>query len=62
MEKWKLDNNNICKHITKSSQIRKVVFTEHDFNRLYNADKPVHCLDVRDYGNQQIRKYSSFNS
>ena len=45
--KWKLDDNNICKCITKSSQIRKAVFTEHDFNRLYNADKPVHCLDVK---------------
>jgi adenine-specific DNA-methyltransferase len=57
IEKWKLDDNNICKCITKSAQIRKAVFTEHDFNRLYNADKPVHCLDVRNHENQQIRKY-----
>jgi len=42
IEKWKLDNNNICKCVTKSSQIRKAVFTKHDFGRLYNADKP--CL------------------
>lgn len=57
IEKYKLDENNFCKCITKSSQIRKAVFTEDDFNRLYNADKPVHCLDVKDHGNQEIRKY-----
>lgn len=57
LEKWKLDNNNICKCITKSSQIRKAVFTEHDFNGLFNEDKPVYCLDVKDHGKQEIREY-----
>lgn len=57
IEKKNLDDNNICKCITKSSQIRKAVFTEHDFNRLYNAEKPVYCLDVKDHENQEIRKY-----
>jgi adenine-specific DNA-methyltransferase len=57
IEKWKLDDNNICKCITKSSQIRKAVFTEYDFDILYNADKPVHCLDVKDHEKQEIRKY-----
>lgn len=57
LEKWKLDDNNICKCITKSPQIRKAVFTEHDFKRLYSADKPVYCLDVRDHENPQIREY-----
>lgn len=54
IEKWNLCNN-ICKCITKSSQIRQAIFTEQDFNRLYNADKPVHCLDVKDH--EQIQKY-----
>ncbi|MDD5450507.1 MAG: N-6 DNA methylase [Desulfovibrionales bacterium] len=59
IEKWNLGDNNICKCITKSSQIRKAIFTEHDFNRLYHTDKPVRCLDVKDHENQQIRKYIS---
>lgn len=57
IEKYKLDENNYCKCITKSPQIRKAVFTEDDFNRLYNADKPVHCLDIKDHGNPEIQNY-----
>jgi adenine-specific DNA-methyltransferase len=57
IEKWKLGDNNICKCITKSSQIRKAVFTDYDINSLYNADKPVYCLDVKDHNNPGIRKY-----
>jgi adenine-specific DNA-methyltransferase len=57
IEEYKLDKNNYCKCITKSAQIRKSVFTEIDFNRLFNADMPVHCLDVKDHGNQEIQNY-----
>jgi adenine-specific DNA-methyltransferase len=57
IEKWKLDGNNICKCITKSSHIRKTVFTDDDFDKLYHADKPVHCLDIKDHKNPEIRKY-----
>lgn len=57
IEKWELDNRNICKCITKSPQIRKAVFTEYDFDILYNSDKPVHCLDVRDHESQRIHNY-----
>ena len=57
IEKYKLYEINYCKCITKSPQIRKAVFTEDDFNRLYNADMPVHCLDVKDHGNQEIQNY-----
>ena len=57
IEKYRLDEHNICKCVTKSSQIRKAVFTKDDFNRLYHADKPVHCLDVKDHDKQEIRKY-----
>lgn len=57
IEKLKLGSNNICKCITKSSQICKAVFTDYDFNCLYNADKPVYCLDVKDHNNPEIRKY-----
>lgn len=57
IENWKLSNNNICQCITKSAQIRKAVFTDVDFNVLYNADKPVYCLDVQDPESQEIHKY-----
>jgi len=57
IKNWNLDSNNICKCITKSSQIRKAVFTEYDYDILYDSDKPVYCLDVRDHESQQIRKY-----
>ena len=57
IEMYKFDEYNICKCVTKSSQIRTAVFTENDFKRLYYADKPVYCLDVKDHDNQEIRKY-----
>lgn len=57
IEKWRLDENNICKCITKSSQLREAIFTEPDFDKLYNSDKPVYCLDVKNHANQQIIKY-----
>ncbi len=57
IEKLKIEDNNLCKCITKSPQVRKTVFTEEDFNRLYNADKPVYCLDVKDHEKQEIHNY-----
>jgi adenine-specific DNA-methyltransferase len=57
IEKWKLGANNICKCITKSSQIHNAVFTEYDFNKLWNEDKSVYCLDVKDHKNPELRKY-----
>ena len=52
-----IDDNNLCGCITKSQQVRKAMFTEDDFYTLYNADKPVHCLDVKDHEKQEIRNY-----
>ncbi len=57
IEELKLGYNNLCKCITKSPQIKKAVFTEDDFYKLYNTDKPVHCLDVKDNEKQEIRDY-----
>lgn len=59
IEDWNLGSNNICKCITKSSHIKKAVFTDSDFDILYNADKPVYCLDVKDHDKQEIIKYLS---
>lgn len=57
IEKWDLDENNICKCITKSSQIRGAVFTEQEFKKLYLLDKPVYCLDVKNHESRQILEY-----
>lgn len=54
---WQLDQKNVRKCITKSSHIRKSIFTEYDFNILSNSDKPVYCLDITDCENQQVKKY-----
>jgi adenine-specific DNA-methyltransferase len=52
-----IDDNNLCKCITKSQQVRKAIFTEDDFSTLYNADKPVYCLDVKDHEKPEISHY-----
>ena len=57
IEDLNIGDNNLCECITKSQQIRKAIFTEDDFYTLYNADKPVHCLDVKEHEKQEIRNY-----
>ncbi|KAA0237348.1 MAG: SAM-dependent methyltransferase, partial [Chlorobiota bacterium] len=57
IEKWHLDTHNICKCITKSSHLRKSIFEEDDFNLLYQKDKPVYCLDVKDIDNVHVSNY-----
>ena len=57
IEDMDIDDNNLCECITKSQQVRKAIFTEDDFYTLYNADKPVHCLDVKEHEKQEIRNY-----
>ncbi|MEN8216359.1 MAG: N-6 DNA methylase [Pseudomonadota bacterium] len=52
-----IDDNNISKCITKSQQIRKAIFTEDDFYVLYNADKPVYCLDIKDHNKEAVINY-----
>ncbi|QFY88605.1 Eco57I restriction-modification methylase domain-containing protein [Magnetovirga frankeli] len=47
----------ICKCITKSSQIRKLVFTHEDFDKLYDLDKPVYCLNITDKPSDEVMKY-----
>ena len=50
-------DNNITQCITKSSQIRKLVFTKKDFDKLSYSDKSVYCLDITDHGSEEIIKY-----
>jgi len=57
IDTWKLQEKHICKCITKSSQIRKFVFSDDDFQHLYNEDQPVHCLDVKGGMDNELRRY-----
>jgi len=57
IKEFQIDQNNICKCITKSPQIKKAVFTENDFNMLYNSDKPVYCLNVKNEDKDAVRNY-----
>jgi adenine-specific DNA-methyltransferase len=57
IENLKLDENNYCKCITKSQQIRKPIFTEDDFQTLANADKSVYCLDANNGDNLAVVNY-----
>ena len=57
INKWKIININTCKCITKSSQIQKAIFTETDFNKLSNADRPVYCLSVKDQSDENTQNY-----
>jgi len=57
INKLGLTEKNICKCITKSSQIRKPVFTECDFSYLYDLDKPVHCLDITNHESKNAQEY-----
>ncbi len=57
IQELKLEENHYCKCITKSQQIRKLIFTENDFKTLVRADKAVYCLDVKNRDNLAIINY-----
>jgi adenine-specific DNA-methyltransferase len=59
IENYRLTKNNYCPCITKSSQVKKAVFTENDLEKLYHSDKPVHCLDVKDHDSREVLNYLS---
>ena len=56
-EQWGLDPRDMRKCITRSRQIRKPVFTDDDFCRLYEMDQPVHCLAATRHDDQRLREY-----
>ena len=57
INKYNISSNNICKCITKSPQIKKAIFTEKDFNSLYEKNRPVYCLDVKNHNEQSVINY-----
>jgi len=57
IEALRIGDENLCKCLTKSPQIKKTVFTEDLFLALYEADKPVYCLDIKEHQNPHVRDY-----
>lgn len=57
IHKWGLNKESISKCITKSSQIRKPIFTHDDFDKLYDLEKPVHCLNITKNPTYEENKY-----
>jgi len=57
IEKIKIGSKNYCKCVTKSSQIRRLIFTEDDLNKLENNGVPVYCLDIKEHNNKKVINY-----
>lgn len=57
---WGISERNLTRCITKSSQIKKFVFTDEDLRDLVHQDKPVLCLDVKDINDQPTREYVKY--
>ncbi|MBN1804225.1 MAG: SAM-dependent DNA methyltransferase [Sedimentisphaerales bacterium] len=57
IEELMLGSCNICQCITKSPQIKKAVFTEDDFDILYDNNSPVYCLDIKEHDKPEVVNY-----
>ncbi len=57
IREYDLTQKNISKCITKSAQVKKIVFTEEDFDILSNDNKPVYCLDVQEHNRKGVMSY-----
>ncbi|MGK7943505.1 MAG: class I SAM-dependent DNA methyltransferase, partial [Microcystaceae cyanobacterium] len=57
IEELNLDNNHVCKCITKSQLIRQSIFTNNDFMKLHIKDQPVYCLDITDAQTVAVSNY-----
>lgn len=55
-----INSNNLLKCLTKSSQVRKLVFCEYDYNNLLENGYPVFCLNVKEQNNQNIKQYLKY--
>jgi adenine-specific DNA-methyltransferase len=53
----KIDDSDIIPCITKSSQIRKSIFSNEDFDKLVQGDKYVYCLDVKNHNDLNVLNY-----
>ncbi len=54
---YMLDDSAIIPCITKSSQIRKSIFSNEDLENLVQSDKYVYCLDVKNHNDLNVLNY-----
>ncbi|MDJ0511276.1 MAG: N-6 DNA methylase [Crocosphaera sp.] len=57
IKQLKISDKNVCKCITKSQLIQKLVFTDDDFLFLSDQDKSTYCLDVKDFHEKAVKNY-----
>jgi adenine-specific DNA-methyltransferase len=55
-----IPKQNLTKCITKSQQIKKLVFTEKDFDELVKLDKPVFCFNVKELHDKNTLNYIKY--
>ncbi|MBN2063271.1 MAG: SAM-dependent DNA methyltransferase [Sedimentisphaerales bacterium] len=55
-----IGDKNYTNCITKSPQVRKLVFTEDDFSVLADSDNYVFCLDIKDHNQSNVRQYLAY--
>lgn len=48
IKKWKITEKSLQKCITRSNQIKKLIFTEQNWENLHAQNKPVYCLNITD--------------
>ena len=60
IEKLGLGQKNYCKCVTKSPQIKKLIFTEDDFNTLENSGASVYCLDIEEHHKEEVIRYLDY--
>lgn len=56
----KINSDNLVQCLTKSSQVRQLVFTENDYNHLLENGKPVLCLNVIDENDENLQNYLEY--
>lgn len=55
-----ISKNNLAPCITKSPQIKRAVFTDGDYATLLENEAAVLCLDVKEYGDINTRRYLEY--
>lgn len=59
-EQLKIKSDNLVQCLTKSSQVKQLVFTKNNYNYLLENGKPVLCLNVIDENDENLQNYLEY--
>ena len=59
-EQLKIKSDNLVQCLTKSSQVKQLVFTKKNYNYLLENGKPVLCLNVIDENDENLQNYLEY--